>query len=87
MLLFTALIHFGRRRSDAIRVIGGVGDERNRNLYTRATAVGGSVLWLVTVVWYLVTIASGEPDPTLGTLLLVFSVATIGAGIYYSRTA
>jgi len=36
LLAFISLVHFGRRRSDTLEVMGGVGDERTRALYTRS---------------------------------------------------
>ena len=85
MLLITAVVGVGRRWSDAIRIVGGAGDERNRNLYTRATAVGGSVLAIAIPGWWLVTVARGEPDRTLLALWLLFGVSSVGAAVYYSR--
>jgi hypothetical protein len=87
MLLYTAIIFVGRRHVDAIRVVGGEGDERTRALYTRATAAGGVTVWFVTLVWWLVGVARGEPNPTLPVLLLVFGLATIAASVYYARTS
>lgn len=85
MLLITAVVGIGRRWSDAIRIVGGAGDERNRDLYTRATAVGGSVLAIVIPGWWLVTVARGDPDRTLFVLWLVFGVSSVAAAVYYSR--
>jgi hypothetical protein len=33
LLAFTALVHFGRRRSNTLEVMSGTGDERVRSLY------------------------------------------------------
>jgi cell division protein FtsX len=57
LLAFTALVHFGRRRSDTIEVMSGVGDERIRGLYTRSVAFVGSVMAFVLPGWWLVTVA------------------------------
>ncbi|OWY62473.1 hypothetical protein B7486_58260, partial [cyanobacterium TDX16] len=73
MLLFTAVLALGRRRSDALRVAGGAGDERNRQLYTRALATAGGLLGLVVTGWFLVTVAQGDADQTLLVLTLLFS--------------
>lgn len=85
MLLLTVVIHVGRRRSDLIRVIGGAGDERDRELYTKATAAAGATLAIVILGWWLVSVARGEPNTTLSILWLVFGVSSIAASFYYSR--
>jgi hypothetical protein len=41
---FVLLVHFGRRRSQSLEVMSGMGDERTRQLYLRATAFAGSVM-------------------------------------------
>jgi hypothetical protein len=86
MLAFTLLLAFGRRNSDAVRVIGGSGDERNRDLYTRSLAIAGGVVGLTVTGWYLVTVARGEPDSTLLVLTLLFSATFVGSAIVASRT-
>ena len=35
LLAFTAVVHFGRRRSNTLEVMRGTGDERVRSLYTQ----------------------------------------------------
>ena len=35
LLAFTAVVHFGRRRSNTLEVMSGTGDERVRSLYMR----------------------------------------------------
>jgi hypothetical protein len=42
-----AVLHYGRRRSDTVRTVGGVGDERTRSLNVRALAFSGYVMWAV----------------------------------------
>jgi hypothetical protein len=44
LLAFTAVVHFGRRRSNTLEVMSGTGDERVRSLYMQAVAVAGTVL-------------------------------------------
>lgn len=85
MLALTAIVHFGRRRSDSLRVVGGAGDERTRDLYTRATAAAGSVLGLVVIGWWLIGVASGDPDPTLMVLAAVFGLSFLAAAAYHAR--
>lgn len=84
MLVFTIVLALGRRRVDAIRVVGGAGDERNRDLYTRSLAVAGGVLGLTVTGWYLLSVARGEPDGTLLVLTVMFSAVFVGAGVVSS---
>jgi hypothetical protein len=44
LLAFTAVVHFGRRRSNTLEVMSGTGDERVRSLYTQAVAIAGTVM-------------------------------------------
>jgi hypothetical protein len=85
MLVFTLVLAFGRRNVDAVRVVGGSGDERNQELYLRSLAVAGGVVGLTVTGWYLVTVASGAPDATLLVLTVLFSATFIGASIVASR--
>ena len=84
MLAFTIVLALGRRRIDAIRVVGGAGDERNRDLYIRSLAVAGGVLGLTVTGWYLLGVARGEPDGTLLVLTVLFSAVFVGAAVVSS---
>jgi hypothetical protein len=84
MLAFTVVLALGRRRIDAIRVVGGAGDERNRDLYMRSLAVAGGVLGLTVTGWYLISVARGEPDGTLLALTVLFAAVFVGAGVISS---
>jgi hypothetical protein len=84
MLAFTAVLALGRRRIDAIRVVGGAGDERNRDLYMRSLAVAGGVLGLTVTGWYLISVARGEPDGTLLVLTVLFAAVFVGAAVVSS---
>lgn len=84
MLVFAVVLAVGRRRIDAIRVVGGAGDERNRGLYLRSLAVAGGVLGLTVTGWYLVGVARGEPDGTLLALTVLFAAVFVGAGVVSS---
>ena len=44
VLAFLLLVLFGRRRSDTLDVMSGIGDERAKLLYTRAVAFTGTVM-------------------------------------------
>jgi hypothetical protein len=85
LLAFVALIHFGRGRSNALEVMGGVGDERVRLLYTRAVAFAGTVMSLVLPGWWLVTVVQGDPNETLNILCAVFGACFVGAAIVLAR--
>jgi hypothetical protein len=87
MLLFTAVLAVGRRRSDGLRVAGGAGDERNRALYTRALATSGGLLGLVVTGWFLVTVATGDPDPVLLVLTVLFAASFLLTAAYQARTS
>jgi uncharacterized membrane protein len=77
LLAFIAVVHFGRRRSDTLAVLGGVGDERTRTLYTRSVAIVGTVMSVVLPGWWLVTVAIGEPNETLNILCAIFGACFI----------
>lgn len=55
----------GRSDTDLAALLGGVGDERQQMLDTRATAVAGLVMGLFCLVLAVVTLARGEDNPWL----------------------
>jgi hypothetical protein len=74
----------GRSDADLPALLGGVGDERQRMLDTRATAVAGLVMGLFTFVMALVTLARGDDNPWLvvcavGALAYVAALAVLKA--------
>ena len=85
VVAFVLFVHFGRRRSQALEVMGGIGDERTRHLYTGATAFAGSVMAFVLPGWWLVTVAQGDPSETLAGLCAIFAVVWVGAAIVLPR--
>jgi uncharacterized membrane protein len=85
VVAFVLFVHFGRRRSQALEVMGGLGDERTRHLYTGATAFAGSVMAFVLPGWWLVTVAQGDPNETLSALCAIFAVVWVGAAIVLPR--
>jgi hypothetical protein len=85
LLAFTALVHFGRRRSNTLEVMSGTGDERVRSLYMHAVAIAGTVMALLLPGWFLVTVAQGDPNTTLSLLSAIFGVTFIGAVIWLAR--
>jgi hypothetical protein len=85
LLALTALVHFGRRRSNTLEVMSGTGDERIRHLYMHAVAIAGSLMAFVLPGWFLVTVAQGDPDTTLSTLSAIFGVTFVAAVVVLSR--
>jgi uncharacterized membrane protein len=85
LLAFAALVLFGRSRSDTVRTIAGVGDERTRSLYERSVAFAGNVVSVAVPTWWLVTVALGEPNDTLVIVALIFGVSFILASLVLSR--
>ena len=85
VVAFVLFVHFGRRRSQALEVMGGIGDERTRHLYTGATAFAGSVMAFVLPGWWLVTVAQGDPSETFAALCAIFAVVWVGAAIVLPR--
>jgi hypothetical protein len=84
MLLLVGGVHLGRRRVDALRIAGGAGDERNRQLYSRVNAFTGSVLWAVITAWWLTGVFRGEQDSKLMLLVCIHAVSYFGSAAYYS---
>lgn len=84
MLGFIAAMGFSDR-SQTAEVMYGIGDERTRDLYRRALAVTGLVMLGVIVVWYLVTVAEGDPNQTLGVLAALFNAGLIAISAVLSR--
>jgi hypothetical protein len=84
MLAFTVALAFGRRNVDAVRVVGGAGDERNQALYTRSLAAAGGLLGLVVTGWFLVGVAQGETDAVLLALTVLFAVSFVGSSVYHA---
>jgi hypothetical protein len=84
MLVFTLVVALGRRRIDAVRVVGGAGDERNRELYVRALATAGGTLGLAVTVWFLIDVARGAADTQMLVLTVLFAATFVGAACYES---
>ena len=85
LLAFTAVVHFGRRRSNTLEVMSGTGDERVRSLYTQAVAIAGTVMSFLLPAWWLVTVAQGDPNETLSLLCAIFGVSFILAIVVVAR--
>ena len=79
LLAFTAVVHFGRRRSNTLEVMSGTGDERVRSLYTQAVAIAGAVMSFLLPGWWLVTVAQGEANDTLAVLCAIFGATFVVA--------
>ena len=65
--------------------MSGMGDERTRHLYLRATAFTGSVMAFVLPAWWLVTVAQGEADTTLNLLCAVYGFTWMAAAVVLAR--
>ena len=85
LLAFTAVVHFGRGRSNTLEVMSGTGDERVRSLYTQAVAIAGTVMSFLLPAWWLVTVAQGDPNETLSLLCAIFGVSFILAIVVLAR--
>jgi len=85
LLAFIAVVHFGRRRFNALEVMSGTGDERVRSLYMQAVAIAGSVMSFVLPGWWLVTVAQGEPNDVLSGLCAIFGVTFVVATLVLAR--
>jgi hypothetical protein len=85
VLAFLLLVLFGRQRSDTLDVMSGIGDERGKLLYTRAIAFAGSVMSFVLPGWWLVTVATGDPNEDLALLCAIFGATFILAVVVLSR--
>ena len=85
LVAFTVFVTRGRRRSDAIRAMSGIGDERTQMLSLRAGAFTAYALSLVIAGWWLVSVAQGEPNETISALGAIFAVVWVGATVFYAR--
>jgi hypothetical protein len=85
VLAFLLVVLFGRRRSDTLDVMSGIGDERAKLLYTRAVAFAGTVMSFVLPIWWLVTIAQGDPNEVLTICCAIFGATFILAVVVLAR--
>jgi uncharacterized protein (TIGR03382 family) len=85
VLAFLLVVLLGRRRSDTLDVMSGIGDERGKLLYTRAVAFAGTVMSFVLPGWWLVTIAKGDPDETLSLMCAIFGASFVLAVVVLAR--
>jgi hypothetical protein len=79
------VFHFGRRRSEAVRIVSGAGDERIRTLNVRALAFAGFVMWAVVTAWWLISSATGNENDSIGILAATFGLSYIAAAVYLGR--
>jgi hypothetical protein len=85
VLAFLLLVLLGRRHSDTLDVMSGIGDERGKLLYTRAVAFAGTVMSFVLPIWCLVTIAQGEPNNVLALCCAIFGASFILGVVVLAR--
>lgn len=76
---------FGRRYSDTLDVMSGIGDERGRLLYTRAIAFAGTIMSFVLPIWWLVTIAKGDPNDTLALCCAIFGASFVVGSVILAK--
>lgn len=82
---FASLLHFGRRRSQALEVAGGLGDERTQALNQRASAAVANVMAAVLPTWWLATVATGDVDDTLTAVCALFGATYLLAAAVIAR--
>jgi hypothetical protein len=85
VLAFLLLVLLGRRHNDTLDVMSGIGDERGKLLYTRAVAFAGTVMSFVLPIWWLVTIAQGEPNDVLALCCAIFGASFIFGVVILAR--
>ena len=85
VLAFLLLVYLGRRRSDTLDVMSGIGDERAKLLYTRAVAFSGTVMSFVLPIWWLVTVAQGDPNEVLTWCCAIFGATFVLAVVVLAR--
>jgi|SRR4051812_16270460 hypothetical protein len=85
LLGFTAVVHFGRHRSNTLEVMSGTGDERVRSLYLRAVAFTGMVMAFLLPAWWLVTVAQGDPNEVLNWLCAIYGATFVLAIVVLAR--
>ena len=59
--------------------------ERTKLLYTRAVAFSGTVMSFVLPIWWLVTIAQGDPDEVLSVCCAIFGTTFVLAVVVLAR--
>jgi hypothetical protein len=85
VLAFLLVVLYGRRRSDTLDVMSGIGDERGKFLYTRAVAFTGTVMSFVLPIWWLVTVASGDPNNVLALCCAIFGATFVLSVVVLAR--
>ena len=85
VLAFMLLVLLGRRHSDTLDVMSGIGDERGKLLYTRAVAFAGTVMSFVLPIWWLVTVAQGDPNEVLTYCCAIFGATFVLAVVVLAR--
>jgi hypothetical protein len=65
--------------------MSGIGDERAKLLYTRAVAFAGTVMSFVLPIWWLVTIAQGDPNEVLSICCAIMGLSFLFAVAVLAR--
>jgi hypothetical protein len=79
--VFIAVMHLGRKRSEAVKIMGGMGDERIRSLSTRALAFAGGIMAFALPATWLASVLADDENYAVAALSAVFATAFIGASI------
>ena len=83
--IFIAVMHLGRKRSEAVRIMGGMGDERVRALYTRALAFAGATMAFALPATWLASVLADDENYLVAALAGLFGTAFIGASIWLEQ--
>ena len=84
MAAVASFVWSGRSDHDLAALVGGAGDERQRALDSRATAVAGLAMGTFCVVMALVAIARGEENPWV--LVVLVGAASYTLALMLLRT-
>lgn len=78
LLTLAAFAAANRRRWSIAGLSTGVGDERERSIYRDAGFRTSEMLIYGLTIWLTVTVAQGDPDPTLTAVVLGYAALWVG---------
>lgn len=79
VLVYAAIVAFGRSRGGTLEALSGAGDERTDLIYLRALAFAGTAVIVAILAWWVVQIATGGETTILTALGALYGAAFIGA--------
>jgi len=85
LAVFGAVLHLGRKRSETIKIMGGMGDERIRTLSTRALAFAGGVMAVALPTAWLVTVMADDENYLVGALTALFAASFVAASVFLAQ--